>query len=93
LDCFSLFRAEVRLQARVGVATGQVVVGDLISEGVSDKDAVSGDAPVTAPLAGTLQSAFAGDGPFGLFHEGGVVGERPLAVHYADAGIFDTTVQ
>ena len=29
-------RAEIRLQARVGVATGHVVVGDLISEGVSD---------------------------------------------------------
>jgi class 3 adenylate cyclase len=35
--------AGVSLQARVGVATGQVVVGDLISEGVSDRDAVSGD--------------------------------------------------
>jgi hypothetical protein len=33
----------VRLQARVGVATGHVVVGDQISEGISDKDAVSGD--------------------------------------------------
>ena len=45
-------RAEVRLQARVGIATGQVVVGDLISEGVSDKDAVSGDTP---NLAARLQ--------------------------------------
>ena len=31
---------------------------------------------ITAPLAGALQSAFAGGGSFGLFHEGGVVGER-----------------
>jgi predicted ATPase/class 3 adenylate cyclase len=46
-------RAEVRLQARVGVATGHVVVGDLISEGVSDKDAVSGDTP---NLAARLQA-------------------------------------
>jgi class 3 adenylate cyclase len=38
-------RVGVRLQARAGVATGQVVVGDLISEGVSDKDAVSGSTP------------------------------------------------
>ena len=46
-------RAAVRLQARVGVATGHVVVGDLISEGVSDKDAVSGDTP---NLAARLQA-------------------------------------
>jgi class 3 adenylate cyclase/predicted ATPase len=45
--------AGVRLQARVGVATGRVVVGDLISEGVSDKDAVSGDTP---NLAARLQA-------------------------------------
>jgi class 3 adenylate cyclase len=38
-------RPGMRLQARVGVATGHVVVGDLIGEGVSDKDAVSGDTP------------------------------------------------
>ena len=46
-------RPGVRLQARVGVATGQVVVGDLISEGISDKDAVSGDTP---NLAARLQA-------------------------------------
>jgi class 3 adenylate cyclase/predicted ATPase len=45
--------AEVRLQARVGVATGHVVVGDLISGGSSDKDAVSGDTP---NLAARLQA-------------------------------------
>ena len=46
-------RAGARLQARVGVATGHVVVGDLISEGVSDRDAVSGDTP---NLAARLQT-------------------------------------
>jgi class 3 adenylate cyclase len=46
-------RPGVRLQARVGVATGQVVVGDLISEGISDKGAVSGDTP---NLAARLQA-------------------------------------
>jgi class 3 adenylate cyclase len=46
-------RAGVRLQARVGVATGQVVIGDLISEGISDKDVVSGDTP---NLAARLQA-------------------------------------
>jgi class 3 adenylate cyclase len=35
-------RAEVRLQARVGVATGHVVVGD---EDASDSDSVSGETP------------------------------------------------
>jgi hypothetical protein len=34
---------------------------------------------LTAPLAGALQSAFAGGGLFGLFHEGGIAGERPAA--------------
>jgi class 3 adenylate cyclase/predicted ATPase len=46
-------RAEVRLQARVGVATGQVVVGDLIDKRLSDKDVVSGDTP---NLAARLQA-------------------------------------
>jgi class 3 adenylate cyclase len=46
-------RPGVRLQARVGVATGQVVVGDLISEWISDKGAVSGDTP---NLAARLQA-------------------------------------
>jgi predicted ATPase/class 3 adenylate cyclase len=49
-------RAGIRLQARVGVATGHVVVGDLISEGVSDRDAVSGDTP---NLAARLQAVTA----------------------------------
>jgi lambda family phage tail tape measure protein len=44
---------------------------------------------ITAPLAGALQSAFAGGGLFGLFHEGGIAGERPPAVRYADAAAFD----
>ncbi|HEX6113452.1 MAG TPA: AAA family ATPase, partial [Geminicoccaceae bacterium] len=49
-------RAEIRLQARVGVATGHVVVGDLISGGVSDRDAVSGETP---NLAARLQAVAA----------------------------------
>jgi len=44
---------------------------------------------ITAPLAGALQSAFAGGGLFGAFHRGGVVGERPPAVRYADAAAFE----
>ena len=48
----------MRLQARVGVATGHVVVGDLISEGISDKGVVSGDTP---NLAARLQALAAPD--------------------------------
>ena len=44
---------------------------------------------ITAPLAGALQSAFAGDNLFGLFHEGGIAGERPPAVRYVDAAVFE----
>jgi hypothetical protein len=43
---------------------------------------------ITAPIAGLLQGAFAGGG-FGLFHEGGVVGEPPPGVRYADFAIFE----
>jgi class 3 adenylate cyclase/predicted ATPase len=46
-------RAEVRLQARVGVATGHVVVGDLTGQDASDKDSVSGETP---NLAARLQA-------------------------------------
>jgi hypothetical protein len=44
---------------------------------------------LTAPLAGALQGAFAGGGLFGLFHEGGVVGERPPAMRFADPAVFE----
>jgi hypothetical protein len=44
---------------------------------------------LTAPLAGALQSAFTGGGLFGLFHDGGIAGERPSAVRYADAAVFE----
>jgi class 3 adenylate cyclase len=46
-------RAGVRLQARVGVATGHVVVGELSGESIADKDAVSGETP---NLAARLQA-------------------------------------
>jgi class 3 adenylate cyclase/tetratricopeptide (TPR) repeat protein len=44
---------EVRLQARVGIATGQVVVGDLVREGAARDEAVVGDTP---NLAARLQA-------------------------------------
>jgi class 3 adenylate cyclase len=44
---------DVQLQARVGIATGIAVVGDLIGEGASREEAVVGDVP---NLAGRLQA-------------------------------------
>jgi hypothetical protein len=37
--------AEARLQVRVGIATGLVVVGDLIGEGAAQEQAVVGETP------------------------------------------------
>ena len=68
---------------RAGVRTlgGALILADLARMTVRQT--------ITAPLAGALQSAFAGGGLFGLFHEGGVAGERPPAMRYADPGIFE----
>jgi class 3 adenylate cyclase len=44
---------DVRLQARIGIATGTAVVGDLIGEGASREEAVVGDVP---NLAARLQA-------------------------------------
>jgi class 3 adenylate cyclase/predicted ATPase len=44
---------DVRLQARVGIATGQVVVGDLVGEGAARDEAVVGETP---NLAARLQA-------------------------------------
>jgi class 3 adenylate cyclase len=44
---------DVRLQARVGIATGQVVVGDLVGAGAARDEAVVGDTP---NLAARLQA-------------------------------------
>jgi class 3 adenylate cyclase len=35
--------AAVRLRARIGIATGRVVVGDLVGEGAAREEAVDGD--------------------------------------------------
>ena len=43
----------LRLQARIGIATGLVVVGDLIREGVTQENAAIGE---TTNLAARLQS-------------------------------------
>ncbi len=45
-------RTDLRIQARIGIATGLVVVGDLIGEGAAQEEAVVGDTP---NLAARLQ--------------------------------------
>jgi class 3 adenylate cyclase/predicted ATPase len=47
-------RAELRLEARVGVATGLVVVGDLVGEGAAQEEAVVGETPNLAARLQTL---------------------------------------
>jgi class 3 adenylate cyclase/predicted ATPase len=47
-------RARERLKVRVGIATGVVVVGDLIGEGASQEQAVVGDTPNLAARLQTL---------------------------------------
>jgi class 3 adenylate cyclase/predicted ATPase len=47
-------RADIRLQARVGIATGQVIIGDLVGEGALRDEAVVGDTP---NLAARLQAS------------------------------------
>ena len=46
--------ADRKLQSRIGIATGQVVVGDLVGEAVSDAETVIGETP---NLAARLQGA------------------------------------
>ena len=53
VDVRSLVGADIDLSARVGIATGPVVVGDLIGEGASEEWAVVGEAP---NLAARLQA-------------------------------------
>ncbi len=36
---------DIRLQARVGIASGVVVAGDMVSEGVSEEGAIAGETP------------------------------------------------
>ena len=47
------FDDDLRLQSRVGVATGQVVVGDIVGESATETDAVFGETP---NLAARLES-------------------------------------
>jgi lambda family phage tail tape measure protein len=70
------------------VTTGKLEIQGLADSVLADITRMAVRQTITAPIAGLLQGAFTGGG-FGLFHEGGVVGERPPGVRYADPGIFE----
>jgi lambda family phage tail tape measure protein len=71
------------------ISTGKLEFQSLADSVLADLARMTVRQTLTAPLAGALQSEFAGGGLFGLFHEGGIAGERPPAVRYADAGVFE----
>jgi lambda family phage tail tape measure protein len=71
------------------ISTGKLEFRSLIDSVLADLARMTIRQTLTAPLAGAFQSAFAGGGLFGLFHEGGIVGERPPATRYADAAVFE----
>jgi hypothetical protein len=61
--------------------TGKLELQSLADSVLADITRIAVRQSITAPIAGLLQGAFAGGdllgGGFGLFHEGGVVGENP----------------
>jgi phage-related minor tail protein len=71
------------------ISTGKLEFQSLADSVLADLARMTVRQTLPAPLAGALQSEFAGGGLFGLFHEGGIAGERPPAVRYADAGVFE----
>src|SRR5919106_455892 len=71
------------------IASGKLEFQGLADSILADLARMTVRQTITAPLAGALQSAFAGGGLFGLFHQGGIVSERAPAVRYADAAVFE----
>jgi hypothetical protein len=71
------------------IASGKLEFRGLADSILADLARMTVRQTLTAPLAGALQGAFAGGGLFGLFHEGGVVGERPPAMRFADPAVFE----
>jgi lambda family phage tail tape measure protein len=71
------------------IGTGKLEFRGLADSILADLTRMTVRQTITAPLVGALQGVFAGGGLFGLFHEGGIAGERPPAVRYADAAVFE----
>ena len=80
----------VRRNSLVGfITSGKLEFQGLADSILADLARTTVRQTLTAPLADALQSAFTGGGLFGLFQEGGVVGERPPAMRVADPGLFE----
>jgi lambda family phage tail tape measure protein len=75
------------------IGTGKLEFQGLADSILADLTRMTVRQTITAPLAGALQSGFAGGGLFGQFHDGGIAGERPAAMRYADAALFDHAVR
>src|ERR671918_1811094 len=71
------------------IATGKLEFQSLADNILADLARITVRQTFTALIAGALQSAFAGGGLFGLFHEGGIAGQRPPAARYADSAVFE----
>jgi lambda family phage tail tape measure protein len=71
------------------IATGKLEFQGLADSILADLTRMTVRQTITAPIAGALQNAFAGAGTVGVFHRGGVVGERAPAVRYAEAAVFE----
>ena len=71
------------------INTGKLEFRGLADSILADLARTTVHQTLMAPLAGALQSAFAGGGPFGQFHEGGIAGELPPALRYVDAAVFE----
>ena len=59
------------------IASGKLEFQGLADSILADLARMTVRQTITAPLAGSLQSGFAGGGSFGLFHEGGVAVRGP----------------
>jgi lambda family phage tail tape measure protein len=71
------------------INTGKLEFQSLVDSVLADLARTTVRQTLTAPLAGALQSAFAGGGLFGVFHEGGIAGEQPPAMRYAHHDNFE----
>ena len=65
-------KAPVSLQTRVGIATGLVVVGDLIGSGAAQEQAVVGETPNIAAVCKALPSRTPSSSPKTLGSSSGI---------------------
>jgi hypothetical protein len=70
------------------VSTSRFEFQSLADSILADVSRIAVRQSITGPAAGLLESGFSGGSLFDLFHEGGVVGERPTAVRYAEPAMF-----